>query len=98
MQTSRVLLKITNGTGVDVQMYDEVLMRAVTSDSSDAVILHNETNRPAISSLCHIAYLEVYRGSRQNQAFVISHEGLSLNEQGNIKVSRFSSRRIVIQS
>ena len=85
-------------------MYDEVLMRAATPDSSDvltdAVIVHNGTNQLAVSSLCHIAYLEVYRGSRQNQAFVISHEGLSLNERGNIKVSsyRFSSRRIVIQS
>ena len=44
----------------------------------------NRTDQLVSSSFCHISSLEVYRG--REQAIEISHEGFSLNENGNTEV------------
>ena len=70
-------------------MSDVVLKRASAFNSSngitesDAIIEYDGR----VANYCHITYLEVYRGSKQ--AFVISHEGLFLNERGNIEVGNY---------
>ena len=46
----------------------------------------NETSQLVNSSLCYISSLEVYRG--RDQAIEISHQGFSLNNNGNIEVRK----------
>ena len=48
------------------------------------VFKFNETNYLVNSSFCHISSLEVYRG--REQAIEISHQGFSLNSNGNVEV------------
>ena len=44
----------------------------------------NRTDQLVNSSFCNISSLEVYRG--REEAIEISHEGFSLNKNGNIEV------------
>ena len=53
-------------------------------DHTGEIFKFNRTDQLVSSSYCHIASLEVYRG--REQAIEISHEGFSLNQNGNIEV------------
>ena len=54
-------------------------------DSSDAAVtVINSKHQFVNGSLCQIASLEVYRG--RDQIIEISHNGLSLSENGMVKV------------
>lgn len=46
------------------------------------IVVSNDTIN---GSFCHIASLEVYRGSKQS--VVISHDGFSLSDEGNLLVN-----------
>jgi hypothetical protein len=54
------------------------------SFTNAAVAIINSTHRLVNGSLCQIASLEVYRG--RDQIIEISHGGLSLSENGMVKV------------
>ena len=50
-----------------------------------AILVHSETQTLVFSPTCHIASLEVYRG--RDQAITISHDGLSLSDNGTLEAS-----------
>ena len=52
--------------------------------STNATAILKMTRQPLNGSCCYISSLEVYRGS--SQAIVISHDGFSLDNSGNIEV------------
>jgi hypothetical protein len=56
-----------------------------TSAIDAAVAIINSTHRFVNGSLCQITSLEVYRG--RDQITEISHGGLSLSENGMVKVN-----------
>ena len=58
------------------------LLTKVTNGSE--MFKFNETNYLVNSSFCYISSLEVYRG--REQVIEISHQGFSLNSNGNIEV------------
>ena len=66
-------------------------MTATTIDSShrvtNATIVHNETSQPVpvVSSVCHIASLEVYRG--RDHVTTIRHDGFSLSNSRTVEAS-----------
>ena len=52
---------------------------------TEAVVVHRTTTHQSVnSSSCSISSLEVYRGKQQ--VFEIAHDGLSLKDNGTIKV------------
>ena len=55
-----------------------------SSVSDAAVAIINRTHQFVNGSVCQIASLEVYRG--RNQIIEISYDGLSLSENGMVKV------------
>ena len=59
-------------------------LKTVDASSDAAVAIINGTRRLVNGSLCQIASLEVYRG--RDQIIEISHDGLSLSQNGNVKV------------
>ena len=68
------------------------MMRATSLDSSsavvDAVIVDKDTQQAVNGSLCHVSSLEVYHGTSREHAYEIRNDGFSLNNDGNIEVSR----------
>ena len=67
------------------QNNSKTLVTAGTNSSSVGIIIHRKQYGEVNNSLnCHIYSLEVYRGKKM--VTEISHDGFSINENGNIEV------------
>ena len=86
---SHAVVPIGKATLMAIALLDSnaSIVTHLRTDSLDQIsrFYFNETKQILNNSFCQVASLEVYRG--KEQAIEISHDGFSLNDDGNIEVN-----------